>query len=437
MVNRIASLAALLLAPATWAQAQVLRIYVIDVDQGAATLFVSPSGRTLLVDSGRNGHGRRIRAAMQQAGVSRIDFFLVTHYHDDHFGGIDELSSAPAIPIGTAYDRGDTLFVPLAKRQQTAFRNYQAAVGHRALQLTRGQTIPLDSAMTVTCISSGGVVLGELNPPDPGDDENDMSVSLLVSFGNFRYFVGGDIETATETKIADHDLVLDVDIYQADHHGADNGSNQSFLDDMIPAVVIISNGSRVDYAHPRHTTLARMQGLSPAPVIFQTNKYLAGGPLGGDNVADSLIADLEASDDDGTILVTVDQSTASYEVAYRGLAHTFPVKRHGVSPVVIESLLPDPTGDDTRDEEVTLRNVSTAPVSLLGWVLRDASGRVWSLSGLGTLAPGQSGTARRNGMPMSLNNGGDEIVLVDAAGAEQDRFAYLSSQLGVRIQTSH
>jgi len=62
---------------------------------------------------------------------------------------------------------------------------------------------------------------------------------------------------------------------------------------------------------------------------------------------------------------------------------------------------------------------------------------VWALAGLGTLNGGQSKTIRRGGMAMSLNNGGDEIVLLNAAGLEEDRFRYTASQLGVRIQTGH
>lgn len=64
-------------------------------------------------------------------------------------------------------------------------------------------TIPLDPAMTVTCISSGGVVLTEETPPQHGTDENDMSVSLLIQFGRFRIFIGGDIHKETEKKIAE------------------------------------------------------------------------------------------------------------------------------------------------------------------------------------------------------------------------------------------
>lgn len=255
---------------------QTLRIYHIDVDQASATLFVAPSGKTLLVDAGKNSHGARLRAAMQDAGVSKTDFFVNTHYHEDHLGGIDDLFHIP-VTIAKAFDRGDKQFVSTKTKNTDAYKDYLLVLGNSAEALTRGKTIPLDPLIAVTSIAAGGAVLGEANPPQPGQDENDMSVSLLITFAGFRYFIGGDTETATENKIAARDLVTDVDVYIADHHGAENGSSQGLLDDMKPNVVIISNGNRADYKHPQQTMLNRAAALAPAPVIFQTNKYLHTG----------------------------------------------------------------------------------------------------------------------------------------------------------------
>ncbi|HEV8598178.1 MAG TPA: lamin tail domain-containing protein [Gemmatimonadales bacterium] len=426
------------------ALSQTLRIYHIDVDQASATLFVAPSGKSLLVDAGKNGHGARLRAAMQAAGVTQIDFFVNTHYHEDHLGGIDDLVHA-SVTVAKAFDRGDKCCVSTKTKNTGAYKDYLLVLGNAAEALTRGKTIPLDPLMTVTSIAAGGAVLGETNPPQPGQDENDMSVSLLITFAGFRYFIGGDTETATETKIAARDLVTDVDMYVADHHGAENGSAQGLLDDMKPNVVIISNGNRADYKHPQQSMLNRTGALVPAPVIFQTNKYLHTGDDGG-NVADEFIADLEAVDDDGTILVTVDAAAGNYQVAWRNQTRTFAVKHPAAPPaapvaaaatLVIADLLPDPSGSDTQDEEVTLRNKGTAAVSLAGWFLRDESGRVWALASLGTLDVGEAKTIKRGGMAMSLNNDRDEIVLLDAAGHEQDRFSYTGSQVGVRISTGH
>src|SRR6202140_5098519 len=87
---------------------RALQIYFIDVEGGQATLFVTPEGKSLLIDTGWPGNnGRdanRIAAAAKVAGVKKIDFVLITHYHDDHVGGGPQL--AAKIPVGTFIDHG-------------------------------------------------------------------------------------------------------------------------------------------------------------------------------------------------------------------------------------------------------------------------------------------------------------------------------------------
>src|SRR5580698_5961224 len=85
-----------------------LQIYFVDVEGGQATLFVTPSGHSLLIDTGWPGFaGRdadRIVEAAKAAGIERIDYVLLTHFHTDHVGGAPQL--AAKIPIGTFIDHG-------------------------------------------------------------------------------------------------------------------------------------------------------------------------------------------------------------------------------------------------------------------------------------------------------------------------------------------
>jgi hypothetical protein len=85
--------------------------------------------------------------------------------------------------------------------------------------------------------------------------------------------------------MADRDLVQNVSVYSADHHGSHTSSTSDLMSDLKPQVIIISNGNRLDYQHPRQTTLNLYASLPGPPPVFQTNKYLAGGTLGR-NVAD-------------------------------------------------------------------------------------------------------------------------------------------------------
>jgi competence protein ComEC len=427
------SLCVLILWLPAVASGQTLRIYHIDVEQGDATLLVTPSGKSLLVDSGKNGHGPRIRAAMQQAGVAQIDAFVATHYHEDHYGGIDDLVNA-GVPVVQAFDRGDKdCCLSSAKKNEKTFKDYQQAVGQHAVHLQRGMRIELDPAVTITCISSGGVVIGETDP-HAGEDENDMSVSLLITFGGFRYFVGGDVEGPTEAKIAARDLVLDVDVYQADHHGSHTSSSAAFLADLKPTVVVVSNGSVERYKHPRSVTLQAYAAAAGPPVVFQTNKCFFQTPCA--NVPDAFIADPDPGDDDGTVLVTVSAAGSTYTVTFGATSQQFTTKAAPPAPavtsVLIETVLPNPVGNDEQLEEVTLRSTGTQTELLNGWRLLDRSGFEWDLAG--SLKPSESRTFRRNGRPMSLNNNGDDVMLVDAEDVERDRFTYTSSVEGVAIK---
>ncbi len=128
-------------AGATPLAAQTLRIYQIDVEQADAALVVMPNGKTLLIDSGKNGHGQRIQNVMMQAGVTQIDAFVASHYHEDHFGGIDDLVRL-GVPVLESYDRGDkACCLPDEKKRQQTFRDYQATVGEDAHTLRAGGVI--------------------------------------------------------------------------------------------------------------------------------------------------------------------------------------------------------------------------------------------------------------------------------------------------------
>ncbi|OFV95845.1 MAG: hypothetical protein A3H28_08915 [Acidobacteria bacterium RIFCSPLOWO2_02_FULL_61_28] len=419
--------------------AQTLRIYHIDVEQADAALVVMPNGKTLLIDSGKNNHGSRIRAAMQQAGVTQIDVFVVSHYHEDHFGGIDDLVDA-GVPVLESFDRGDKeCCLTPAKKAEPAFKGYMRTVGEDARRLAHGDAITLDPLVTIAAISSGGVVVGETNPVT-GHDENDMSVSLLITFAGFKAFFGGDVEAPTEAKIAALDAVTNVDLYKANHHGSHSSSSQAFMGDLRPSVVVISNGSHGGHKHPRQVTLNTYAALATPPVVFQTNRCNEVAPCA--NVANAFIADPESTDQDGTILVTVDATTSNYTVRYgTNTVRTFVIKAPSApvvsttAGIVIESVLPNPVGDDEELEEVTLRNKGAAVISLVGWTLQDRSGATWNLTG--ALAPGEARTSRRSGQAMSLNNAGDEVVLVDAEDVERDRFEYSATGEGTIIKTLH
>jgi competence protein ComEC len=300
------------------------------VEQGDATLIVSPSGKTLLVDAGdgKMGRGKRIMETMRVAGVQKIDHFVCTHFHEDHYGGIVYLLKNE-IPVGHAYVREDKIDIDPEIRNSEDYREYEKSIGNRVKPLTPGDKIDL-SPVKVTCIASCGDVKGEKNPePVQDKNENNLSIALLIEYGRFKYFTGGDIQESTEIKIADADLVTDVDVYKASHHGSHSSSCEDLMDDLKPQVIIISNGSNCKYQHPRKETLERYAELKPVPHVFQTNRFIMSKckkDCGGGNVPVEFIADPETTDAKGTILVTVDNTSESYEISYLEKSYEFETK---------------------------------------------------------------------------------------------------------------
>jgi len=166
-------------------------------------------------------------------------------------------------------------------------------------------------------------------------------------------------------------------------------------------------------------------------------------------VIDAHIADPQSTDIDGTILITVNPSTGNQVITYGSTTHVVPIKARGTAPggtggvvvpvlsgaLVIQSLLPNPVGDEADDEELTLRNTGTATIMLDGWTLRDADNHEMPLTG--QIAGGASRAFLRDGAAITLNNAGDTITLFSPGSQPQDSYTYSGSHEGLRINTGH
>jgi competence protein ComEC len=256
-------LAALLLVPAGRAQAQQknLDIYWVDVEGGAATLMVSPSGESLLVDSGwevGDRDAKRIFAAAQQAGLKKIDYFILSHFHADHAGGIRAL--AKMIPIGKCFDRGD--FIEPANQQ---WRDaYLSVCADKRTILHIGDKIPLQGVQIDLIASNGQIIAkpihgGRPNPlcataenKPPDVPENQLMVGALFTYGKFTFLDLADLDWEKEMELAcPVNKVGEVTIWQAGRHGALDGAGApGFLYAIKPQVVVVNNGPRKGLGGP-------------------------------------------------------------------------------------------------------------------------------------------------------------------------------------------
>ena len=164
-MRRLFLLAALTLAAATArAQSRNLDIYWIDVEGGGATLIISPSGESLLFDSGwevDDRDAKRIAATAKQAGLTKIDYFVLSHFHADHAGGILALSKM--MPIGRCFDRGDFI-----EPENQHWRDvYLAACGGKRTILSIGDSIPMKGIQIDLIVSNGKLLTKPLKGSGP------------------------------------------------------------------------------------------------------------------------------------------------------------------------------------------------------------------------------------------------------------------------------
>jgi beta-lactamase superfamily II metal-dependent hydrolase len=250
----------LALSAAASAASKNLDIYWIDVDGGAATLIVAPSGETLLVDTGFPGNGdrdpKRILAAAKLAGLTRIDTLITTHFHIDHIGGLPALQAQ--IPIGAYLDHGESVEID-RPTIAPVYKAYTDIAGSKRRIVKPGDRIAMKD-VEIEVVTAGGEAIakpikgasggkagcaGFQKHPDDIDPDNDMSVGILLKFGKFDFLDLGDLTWNYEQKLLCPEAKIGkVDLLQISHHGSDRSNSPQLLAMLQPTAAVMNNGSR-------------------------------------------------------------------------------------------------------------------------------------------------------------------------------------------------
>jgi competence protein ComEC len=327
-----------------------LDIYWIDVEGGGGTLIVTPARQSILIDTGWAGppSAARIRDAATNAGVTRIDYLILTHFHIDHFGGAAPL--AGLMPIGTVLDNGIPDHDPDGqddKRFLEWIKDYREFKAERRMLIQPGDTLPLQQADAAIPISLRfmGARQHFAHPPGMGGPntlcadgtrqerdttDNANSVVSLLQFGSFKFFDGGDLTWNMEGElVCPTNSIGHVDVYQVDHHGMDISNNPLLIRSLAPTVSIMNNGPRKGGAK---ATLATLRAVSSIQTMYQVHRDLRGGEEY--NTDDQYIANLEEKCQGNYIKCSVDPSGKSYTISIpaKGFTKTYQTRTAEAGP---------------------------------------------------------------------------------------------------------
>ncbi len=283
------------------ARTGTLSIYYIDTEGGQSTLFVGPSGESLLVDTGNAGERDlgRIIETLETADVKRIDHMWTTHYHGDHVGAL--LALAKQMPIARFYDHG--MSHPNDRIVAAAFLSaYDEMTRGKRTIIKPGDKLRM-TGVDVTTVASANQYIrtnlpggGSQNASCAGvrqkdesayiDPDNGESAGFVLTYGRFRTIDLGDLTWNGELDLmCPTNRIGTVSVYLTSHHGLERSGSPALVHALQPQVAVMNNGTRkggtADAFRVLHETpgledlwqlhWSYNAGLDNAPAIFVAN----------------------------------------------------------------------------------------------------------------------------------------------------------------------
>lgn len=226
-----------------------LNILFFDVGQADCELIIS-NGQTLLIDAGNSRDGEKIVNAIRGLGISRLDYVVGTHVHEDHTGGMSYI--VDSFDIGTFY-------LPYNTTSTTNFyKKLLTSLTNKNMTITEANIGDKFNVGETNC---------EIMSVDNSEPENinEESIVIEMSFGTQKYLFMGDAEKVNEDKRQWND----IDVLKVGHHGSNTSSSQKFLEQVLPEISIISVGKDNSYGLPKDKILERLNKIGST--IYRTD----------------------------------------------------------------------------------------------------------------------------------------------------------------------
>lgn len=229
-----------------------LKVHFLDVGQADSILVVCGE-ETMLIDGGNADDDTVVIEYLRSLGISRLDYVVSTHAHEDHVGGLGGILN---------YASADTVFSPVNDYDTRVFRNFKDAVKAQGLKLTQpkvGETFMVGEA-TVTVLA----------PVEETEETNDTSIVLRLVYGEISFLFTGDAERASEQLMLQQGYELQSTVLKAGHHGSSSSTSYQFLREVMPTYAILSCGVNNDYGHPHDEVMSRFRDADVT--IYRTDE---------------------------------------------------------------------------------------------------------------------------------------------------------------------
>lgn len=398
MLKHLSSCVLALCAWTASASAQQLEIHVINVGQGLSVYVEGPTGTRLLVDGANPGDGNSIvRPYLLSQGVTDLDYAVCTHWHTDHMGGLDEVFNGGFKPNVAAYDRGD-----VNKPSNPEVTGYMNAVSGVRQIATIGQLIPLGGGATAQITTINGQYLtGSVDPTSSSQEENSRSISLVVRYGDFDCYIGGDVTGNADGSTANVEgpsalAIGRCEVAISAHHGSPTSSSGAVVAAIDPSFVVHSCGDANPYQHPAKQTINAWNTLAATRVQWSTTEGDTNNGSGGFNPIEGHV--VIQSDGDR---FTVTRSNGSEVLSFATFEQ--PGAAVALGDLAVSEVLVDPAASsDVYGEWFEVVNLDAAERSLHGVKVTSGT-KTFTIASQLLLAPaeriviGVDGNRTRNG----------------------------------------
>ena len=360
-----------------------LEVCFIDVGQGDSTLLKTRNGKTILIDGGKKSAGEKVVSFLKNAGVTTLDLVVSTHPDEDHIGGlIDVLNN---FTVKKVLDSGK-------EHTSQTYLDYLALIDEKNIIFEvakEGSDVSIDSELKIKVLNSGSA----------GEDNNESSVVLKVSYGSVDFLLTGDAEIKQESEMVQK-YDVSAEILKAGHHGSATSTSQVFVDEVKPKTAILSYGQDNSYGHPTSEVVTRLNSLG---------------------------SDIYATASTGNTCVTTNGKV------YSVVANPLEVNTTPNPPTENKSEI-DLVSINLETEIVTIKNAGKSDVDMTGWELISVEGnQTYEFPANYILKAGamvyiSSGRDAKEQSPNYLkwtgsyiwNNDGDSAELYNAGGVKVD-----------------